>query len=142
MSTKKSKKTIKTTKTAKANSSKGLGDDIEKITRATGIKKVVDTFAELTGIDCGCDARQAKLNALFPKKTQPLCLEENEFNSLKEFFADFNERELRPRYHEMLSRIHSRIFQHKFYIPCTCNPKEWKRHIEDLKKVYGEYESK
>lgn len=126
----------------KANSSKGLGDDIEKITKATGIKKVVDAFVDATGIDCGCDARKEKLNKLFPKKTQPLCLEEKEYNFLKEFFVDFNGRELRPRYHEELSRIHSRIFQHKFYIPCTCNPKEWKRHIEDLKKVYGEYESK
>jgi hypothetical protein len=126
----------------KATSSKGLGDDIEKITKATGIKKVVDTFAELTGIDCGCDARKAKLNKLFPKKTQPLCLEEGEYTTLKEFFKEFNGRELRPRYHEALSRIHSRVFQHKFYIPCTCNPKEWKRHIDDLSKVYGEYESK
>ena len=50
------------------SASKGLGDDIEKITKATGIKKVVDTFAELTGIDCGCDARKAKLNKLFPQK--------------------------------------------------------------------------
>jgi hypothetical protein len=122
--------------------SKGLGDDIEKITKATGIKKVVDTFAELTGIDCWCDARKAKLNKLFPKKTQPLCLEEGEYTTLKEFFKEFNGRELRPRYHEALSRIHSRVFQHKFYIPCTCNPKEWKRHIDDLSKVYGEYESK
>jgi hypothetical protein len=126
----------------KANSSKGLGDDIEKITKATGIKKVVDAFVDATGIDCGCEARKTKLNKLFPKKTQPLCLEEKEYNFLKEFFVDFNGRELRPRYHEDLSRIHSRIFQHKFYIPCTCNPKEWKRHIDDLKKVYGEYESK
>ena len=122
------------------SASKGLGDDIEKFTKATGIKKVVDTFAELTGIDCGCDARKAKLNKLFPKKTQPLCLEENEYNLLKEFFIEFNERELRPRYHEDLSRIHARVFQHKYYVPCTCNPKEWKRHIEDLRKVYGEYE--
>jgi hypothetical protein len=122
--------------------SKGLGDDIEKITKATGIKKVVDTFAELTGIDCGCDARKAKLNKLFPKKTQPLCLEEGEYTTLKEFFKEFNGRELRPRYHEALSRIHSRVFQHKFYIPCTCNPKEWSQHIADLRKIYGEYESK
>ncbi len=142
MSKKKSTKTTKTTKTVKAKESKGLGDDIEKITKATGIKKVVDAFVDATGIDCGCDARKEKLNKLFPKKTQPLCLEEKEYNFLKEFFVDFNGRELRPRYHEDLSRIHSRIFQHKFYIPCTCNPKEWKRHIEDLKKVYGEYESK
>ena len=140
MSEKKSKKTTKTSKTVKPSASKGLGDDIEKITKATGIKKVVDTFAELTGIDCGCEARKEKLNKLFPKKTQPLCLEENEYNILKDFFANFNGRELKPAYHEDLSRIHARVFQHKYYVPCTCNPKEWKRHIDDLNKVYGEYE--
>jgi len=140
MSEKKSGKTTKTSKTAKPSASKGLGDDIEKITKATGIKKVVDTFAELTGIDCGCDARKEKLNKLFPKKTQPLCLEESEYNFLKGFFQEFNGRELRPIYHEELSRIHARIFQHKYYVPCTCNPKEWKRHIGDLELVYNEYE--
>ena len=35
--------------------SKGLGDTIEKITTATGIKK-----------DCGCGERQDTLNRLFP----------------------------------------------------------------------------
>ena len=141
MSTKKSKKTTKTTKTVKANASKGLGDDIEKITKATGIKKIVDAFADATGIDCGCEARKAKLNKLFPKKTQPLCLEENEYNSLKTFFGEFNGREVKEMWQEPLSRIHSRVFQHKYYIPCSCNPREWSTHISDLKKIYGEYES-
>lgn len=119
-----------------------MGDDIEKITKATGIKKVVDTFAELTGIDCGCEARKEKLNKLFPKKTQPLCLEENEYNTLKAFFQEFNGREVKEMHQRPLSEVHARVFQHKMYIPCTCNPKEWKRHIEDLRKVYGEYETK
>ena len=140
MSKKKSTKTTKTTKTEKAKESKGLGDDIEKITKATGIKKVVDTFAELTGIDCGCDARKAKLNKLFPRRTQPLCLEEGEYTTLKQFFDDFNGREVKEMYQEPLSRIHSRVFQHKYYIPCSCNPREWSTHIADLKKIYGEYE--
>ena len=46
--------------------SKGLGDSIEKITKATGIKKVVDTVAKATGIDCGCGKRKDTLNRLFP----------------------------------------------------------------------------
>jgi hypothetical protein len=33
---------------------KGMGDVIEKITTATGIKKVVDTVSKVTGKDCGC----------------------------------------------------------------------------------------
>ena len=46
--------------------SKGLGDSIEKITKATGIKKVVDTVAKATGKDCGCGARKNSLNKMFP----------------------------------------------------------------------------
>lgn len=42
--------------------SKGLGDTIEKITTATGIKKAVDTVSKVTGKDCGCGARKEKLN--------------------------------------------------------------------------------
>ena len=71
------------------SASKGLGDDIEKITKATGIKKVVDTFAELTGIDCGCDARKKKLNEMF-RYTKPECLTENEFDYLTEVFSTGN----------------------------------------------------
>ena len=46
--------------------SKGLGDTIEKITKATGIKKIVDKVSEVTGKDCGCADRKDKLNRLFP----------------------------------------------------------------------------
>ena len=46
--------------------SKGLGDTIEKITKATGIKKVVDTVSKAVGKDCGCNKRKETLNRLFP----------------------------------------------------------------------------
>ena len=48
------------------NKSKGLGDTVAKITKATGIKKVVDTVSKVTGKDCGCGKRQDTLNRLFP----------------------------------------------------------------------------
>ena len=48
------------------NKSRGLGDSIEKITKATGIKKVVDTVAKATGSDCGCSKRKDTLNRLHP----------------------------------------------------------------------------
>jgi hypothetical protein len=50
----------------KSKQSKGLGDTIEKITKVTGIKKVVDKVNEVTGKDCGCNKRKDKLNKLFP----------------------------------------------------------------------------
>ena len=40
----------------------GLGDVVEKITEATGIKKVVKA---VFGDDCGCDERKQKLNVNF-----------------------------------------------------------------------------
>jgi hypothetical protein len=46
--------------------SKGLGDTIEKVTKATGIKKVVDAVSAATGKDCGCGARRDALNRVFP----------------------------------------------------------------------------
>ena len=45
--------------------SKGLGDTIEKITTATGIKKFIH---KITGGDCGCDKRKQMLNKVFPYK--------------------------------------------------------------------------
>jgi len=46
--------------------SKGLGDSIEKVTKATGIKKVVEAVSKATGKDCGCAKRREKLNQVFP----------------------------------------------------------------------------
>ena len=46
--------------------SKGLGDDIAKFTKATGIKKMVDTMSKGLNIPCGCESRQQALNKLFP----------------------------------------------------------------------------
>ena len=52
--------------------SKGLGDTIEKITKATGIKKVVET---VTGKkDCGCNKRKQNLNERFPYNTSGMWL--------------------------------------------------------------------
>lgn len=48
--------------------SRGLGDSIEKFTKATGIKAVVDKVAKATGKDCGCSERRDSLNRVFPFK--------------------------------------------------------------------------
>lgn len=39
-----------------------LGDDIERVTSATGVKKAVDYIAKKTGKDCGCNKRKSALN--------------------------------------------------------------------------------
>lgn len=40
----------------------GLGDTIEMITTATGIKSAVEAYTKITGKDCGCKARKNKYN--------------------------------------------------------------------------------
>lgn len=42
--------------------SKGLGDDIKRITNATGLDKLAKRIAQLLDEDCGCDERQEWLN--------------------------------------------------------------------------------
>ena len=44
--------------------SRGLGDTIEKLTTATGIKRLVD---KIPG-ECGCKKRKELLNKAFPYK--------------------------------------------------------------------------
>jgi len=49
--------------------SKGLGDSIEKFTKVTGIKNIVDQVNKLRGKkDCGCGKRKDQLNKKFPYK--------------------------------------------------------------------------
>jgi hypothetical protein len=43
----------------------GLGDTVERVTKATGIKTVVDKVAKATGRDCGCTARKESMNRRF-----------------------------------------------------------------------------
>jgi|TARA_R100000935_G_scaffold46868_1_gene70522 hypothetical protein len=45
---------------------RGFGDTVEAITKATGIKKVVDKISEVTGRECGCEARKEALNKKYP----------------------------------------------------------------------------
>ena len=44
----------------------GLGDVIEAVTEATGVKAVVEKVAKATGRDCGCGRRRDALNKLVP----------------------------------------------------------------------------
>ena len=44
----------------------GLGDSVEKFTKATGIRKIAEKIAEKTGKPCGCNKRKEKLNKMFP----------------------------------------------------------------------------
>ena len=97
------------------NKSKGLGDDIEKITEATGIKKLVKFIA---GEDCGCDARKEKLNKVF-RHNKLECLTEDEYNYLVELFAK-NKNVLNNEEIKNLYEISNRVFS-KNNKPSSCS---------------------
>ena len=132
-STRKSKKTTKTSATETSTKSKGLGDTIEKITTATGIKAVVKA---VVGEDCGCDERKEKLNKMFPYKREPECLNEEEIaylstGVLKKKTLTYDDR-------VQIATIHARVFNHKFDVPCTCSPKIWMQWVKQLQLLLDE----
>jgi len=47
--------------------SKGLGDSVEKVFKATGIDKIAK---KVLGDDCGCEERKQALNKLYPYSRQ------------------------------------------------------------------------
>ena len=116
------------------NKSKGLGDTIEKITEATGIKKVVKF---LFGEDCGCTERKEALNKIWKYKIE--CLTEAEFITLEAWFkhnkanVSYNER-------KTLFAIYNRVFN-KRQKDTTCSSCV-RNIISDLKRVYNEYLTK
>lgn len=58
----------------------GLGDVVEKITEATGIKKVVESVSEKLDTDCGCDERKAKFNKVkIWRRSKINCISEEDY---------------------------------------------------------------
>jgi hypothetical protein len=141
MESQKSRKpaTKSTGTTRKRRSPKGLGDVVESITTATGIKAAVDWFSEVTGVDCGCDARKEKLNKLLPLRPKPNCLSKQEYEELGTLFSS-PVTKLTPEMQDVVVKIHASVFNHKVVRPCTCSPKKWMQWTKELEVVYKEYQ--
>jgi len=123
-------------KTRTKTPSKGLGDTIEKITEATGIKKAVEVFAKATGLDCGCEERKAKLNNLIPYRRKVNCLNEADYNLLTTFLKP-TKGSLTPNEQWTISAIYERVFEVKLeHSSCSSC---WRDTLSDLRKVYNEY---
>jgi len=119
-----------------SKNSKGLGDKIEDFTKATGIKKVVDTVFDALGMDCGCDARKKWLNEKFPGK-KPECLIESEYEVLKEFFS-IKKSYVTAVEQKALLAINNRVFKMKQEMSscgsCVANL------VNKLRILYDKYE--
>ena len=114
-----------------SEASQGLGDTVEKITKATGIKKAVKFLA---GEDCGCDERKEKLNEIF-RYRKPECLSESEFDLIK-MAVDAKKNKFTPDEQDLFKNIYERIFKVKVECtPCSFAKVIWK----DLTAVYNQY---
>ena len=115
---------------------KGLGDTIEQITQATGIKAAVEVFSKATGLDCGCDKRKETLNKLFPYNRNINCLTESDYNLLGDFLQP-NKNTLTPDEQKIVSDIYFNVFNYRLQLS-SCGSC-WKGKIDELRKVYDEY---
>lgn len=119
-----------------ANKGVGLGDIVETVTKATGVKAVV-TF--LTGGDCGCEERKKRLNKFDFRGRKPLCLLEGEYSFLHEFF-ERDPFEASPLEVQRFREIYGRVFQVNTSAIGSCDGCI-RDIIKDLKNVYSTYES-
>ncbi len=115
-----------------ANKSEGVGDTVEKITKATGIQKAVKFLA---GEDCGCDERKEILNHIFPYQ-KPLCLTEDEYNYLDTKMGKLSTVTIEEQKH--LLGIYNRVFKDTRELTacgsCFLNG-VWKK----LERIFKEY---
>lgn len=146
-SNKNSKKIGKTTKTKNSKEfekfkknheqgSTGLGDTVEKITKKTGIKKVVDTVFQKLEKSCGCEERKIKLNEMF-RYEKPECFNEEDFNVVHEAITT-RKNKFTIEEQEKFVDIYTRVFTNLKRPECT--PCSFKNEVYNrLVKVYNTY---
>ena len=112
--------------------SKGLGDSVEKVLKATGIDKVAKF---VMGEDCGCDERKEKLNKLFPY-AKPKCLTEDEFKTLDTYFEK-NTDTLTSEEQLSFIAINNRVLEQNL-VPSSC-ASCLRDLVSKVRIIYNEY---
>ena len=120
-------------KNVEENTTIGLGDVVEKIAKATGIKKVVDALVD----DCGCDERKKKFNKIpLWKRRKVNCIEESDYPFVKEFIKmtkyPFNDRERFVKIYNYVFRVN---VKNTNCVSC------FKGYIKNIKKYLEIYEN-
>ena len=117
---------------ARGRKPKGLGDTIEQITTATGIKAVVDKISEVTGIDCGCKERKELLNKIWTYR-KPNCLSNESVEWLNTFLQN-KPNQLTIKQQEKLKVIYKETFNIDFQ--STSCGSCWRDMIREIERVY------
>jgi len=117
----------------------GIGDKVESILEATGIKAAVKLFAN--GKDCGCDERKAKLNMISGLKVVH-CLDESEYIYLVDFYDRWDGNQTPPiEDWRKLQRIRERVFSLRFTElnpTCATCVKAVTNQMRELKTKYSD----
>ena len=116
--------------------SQGLGDTIEKVTEATGVKKVVEKVSEALGVDCGCESRKNWLNERFRYKDVE-CMTRDQ--ALRWETINVDPMRLTHKQRKEVSQFHAEVFKKKAEMPCTCAPSEWARLVHEIDELYKAY---
>lgn len=125
--------TTTTKRGRKPRKSSGLGDTIEAITTATGIKAAVDWFSEATGVDCGCDARKEKLNKIW-RYRKPECLTKEEYD----FIGTIKGRNVITAAQQTeVNKIYNRVFNDNVQ-PTNCGSC-LRGRVQELETLYNAY---
>jgi hypothetical protein len=128
----KPKKNTKSIKKVK-KTSKGLGDTVEKVFKATGVDRVAKW---VLGEDCGCEERKETLNKLFPYR-QPKCLLEEEYNYLDNYFTE-RRNQVNAEIQRELVKINNRVFSENFRAT-SCSSCFLNSIHNKLEKIYNKY---
>ena len=116
---------------ANKKKSKGLGDTVAKVTKATGIDKIVKA---VVGDDCGCDKRKELLNKWFPYKKVE-CLTDEDYTYLGNLFEE-NKSTISISVQRELMAIYLRVFNEQ--LQDTSCSSCWRQYVNNLKQVYLE----
>lgn len=119
--------------------SEGLGDTIDKLTTATGIKKAIEWLAN--GRDCGCEERKKKLNEKYRYKAE--CMVKSEYDFWKDYLKRHNEKRFSKEDVFRIAQMHRRIFKVRTEICSNCNSgaKVLNRMVKELTNVYNVYKN-
>ena len=113
--------------------SKGIGDDIKKFTKATGIDRLAKT---ILGEDCNkCEERRKKLNQMFPRFKNIRQFTEDEIKIYEEAILPIESRGHLTRGEKtIVNALYKGVFgQNPQWKSCSpCN----KQIMDNLKKVY------
>ena len=111
----------------------GLGDTIEQVLEVTKIAKVAKW---ILGEDCGCDGRKDVLNNILPYKKDVQCLNENEYEILKDLFSN-EDTTLSPIEKQAISKIYNRLFDSG--MSSNISDSILRDILDNLKAVYEAY---